>query len=106
MTKTVSHLFQAHLYPLHKCIRQSLLYETEYIGWNLLLMTQGHVYEHQLFFCPIQLQESLKYIGLLVLMLNGFLLKFIVKKNMASPDKGRDVPLFDDETYVHRPCII
>lgn len=65
MTKTVSHLFQAHLYSIHKGIRQSLLYETEYIGWKLLLMTQSRVYEHQLFFCPIQLQESLKCIGCL-----------------------------------------
>lgn len=55
MTKTVSHLFQAHLYPLYKCIRQPLLCETEYIEWNLFLMTQGHVHEHQWLFCPIQL---------------------------------------------------
>ena len=37
---------------------------------------------------------------LLVLMLNGFLLKFIVKKNPAFPDKGRYVLSSDNETYL------
>ena len=43
---------------------------------------------------------------LLVLMLNGFLLKFIVKKNPAFPDKGRYVLSSDNETYLCCPCFI
>lgn len=42
---------------------------------------------------------------LLALMLNVILLKFMVKKNMASPDKdGYD--LFDNETYLYFPCMV
>lgn len=55
MTKTASHLLQAHLHPLYKCIWQPLLCETEYIEWYIFLMTQGHVREHQLLFHPTQL---------------------------------------------------
>lgn len=43
---------------------------------------------------------------LLVLMLNGFLLKFIVKKNPAFPDKGRYALSSDNETYLCCPCFI
>lgn len=39
-------------------------------------------------------------------MLNGFLLKFIVKKNSASPDKGGYVLSSDNELYLYCPCIM
>lgn len=37
MTKTVSHPFEAHLYPLHKCIRHSLLMEQKTSNGTFLL---------------------------------------------------------------------
>lgn len=49
---------------------------------------------------------TIKVYWLLVLMLNGFLLKFIVKKNPAFPDKGRYVLSSDNETYLCCPCFM
>lgn len=86
MTKTITHLFQlTYIHFIN--LLDSLCFMKQYIEWELFLMTQGHVHRHQWLFCPIQLWKPSKYIGCF-LMLNGFLSKFVVKKNLASPDRG------------------
>jgi hypothetical protein len=48
MTKTISHLFQSHLYPLYKCIRQSLLMKHKALNgtfpWWLRVMSMNTNY--------------------------------------------------------------
>lgn len=87
MTKTVNHL-QAHLYLLFKCIRQPLLYETEYIEWKIFLMTQESCLWTLIIVQSYIVIRIIKVYRLLAFMLNGFLLKFIVKKNVDSTNRG------------------
>ena len=105
MTKTVSHLFQAHLYSLYKCIRQPCFMKQNTLNrsfswWLRVVSMNTNDYS------AYTVIGAIEVYWLLVLMLNGFLLKFIVKKNPAFPDKGRYVLSSDNETYLCCPCFM
>lgn len=63
-------------------------------------MTQHHTHEQQLLCWPIKLKEPGMVYGLNVLILNGFAVKYITKKNIASQIK-MDMPSLIVKLILH-----